>query len=161
MTLQRKLKIVSDDSAADDAAPVIRIAFATADRRHVDQHFGAAEGFVIYRVDAVRYELLEAAQFGRLDMDGNEDKLAAKIAALDGCVAVYCQAVGSSAIGQLKTHGIQPIKVPPETLISGLLRDLQKDLRNGPSPWLARAIEARQPKSTSRFDAMEAEGWTE
>jgi nitrogen fixation protein NifX len=161
MTLQRKLKIVSDDSAADDAAPAIRVAFASADRKHVDQHFGAAEGFVIYRVDPRRYELLEATQFGRLDMDGNEDKLAAKISALENCVAVYCQAVGASAIGQLKTRGIQPIKVPPETLISGLLRELQKELRNGPSPWLSRAIEARQPKSTSRFDSMEAEGWTE
>ena len=161
MTLQRKLKIVSDDSVADDAAPAIRVAFASADRRHVDQHFGAAEGFVIYHVDAARYELLEAAQFGRLDMDGNEDKLAAKIEALDGCVAVYCQAVGASAIGQLKTKGIQPIKVTPDTLISGLLRDLQKDLRTGPSPWLAHAIEARQPNRASRFDAMEAEGWME
>jgi nitrogen fixation protein NifX len=161
MTLQRKLKIVSDDSAADDAAPAIRVAFASADRRHVDQHFGAAEGFVIYHVDAARYELLEATQFGRLDMDGNEDKLAAKIEALDGCVVVYCQAVGASAIGQLKAKGIQPIKVTPDTLISGLLRDLQKDLRTGPSPWLARAIEARQPNRASRFDAMEAEGWME
>ena len=161
MTLQRKLKVVCDESADGDRALAVQVAFASADRRHVDQHFGAAAGFVIYRVEAGRYELLEAAQFGRLDMDGNEDKLGVKIQALDGCVAVYCQAIGASAIGQLKTRGIQPIKVAPETLISGLLRDLQRDLRNGPSPWLAHAIEARQPKSASRFDVMEAEGWEE
>jgi nitrogen fixation protein NifX len=161
MTLQRKLTVVCDESADGDGALAVQVAFASADRRHVNQHFGAAAGFVIYRVEAGRYELLEAAQFGRLDMDGNEDKLGVKIEALDGCIAVYCQAIGASAIGQLKTRGIQPIKVAPETLISGLLRDLQQDLRDGPSPWLAHAIEARQPKSPSRFDAMEAEGWEE
>jgi nitrogen fixation protein NifX len=162
MTLQRKLKLVEDAAAgADDAVPTVKIAFATADRRHVDQHFGAAEGFVIYRVGPHRYDVLEAAQFGRLDMDGNEDKLGAKISALTGCAAVYCQAVGASAIGQLKRAGVQPIKVTPQTLISGLLRDLQRELRDGPSAWLARAIEQQQPHRASRFDAMEAEGWVE
>jgi nitrogen fixation protein NifX len=166
MTLQRKLKLVegigasASDSAAEAAASVL-VAFASADRKHVDQHFGAAEGFVIYRVGPRRYELKEAAQFGRLDMDGNEDKLGAKIDALTDCVAVYCQAIGASAIGQLKTRGIQPIKVAPYTLISGLLRELQQDLRDGPSAWLARAIERRAPHSDNRFDAMEAEGWSE
>jgi len=161
MTLQRKLKVVSDVATDSETATAIQVAFASAGRRHVDQHFGAAEGFVIYRVEANHYELLEAAQFGRLDMDGNEDKLEAKIQALDGCVAVYCQAIGASAIGQCKRQGIQPIKVPPETLISGLLRDLQQELRTGPSAWLARAIDARRLKTESRFDAMEAEGWNE
>jgi nitrogen fixation protein NifX len=162
MTLQRKLKIVADDSAGDSARSV-QVAFASADRRRIDQHFGAAEGFVIYRVDASGYELLEVAQFGRLDMDGNEDKLAAKIEALADCVAVYCQAVGASAIGQLRAKGILPIKVAPDTLISGLLRELQRELREGPSAWLARAMDQRSGTITaeSRFDAMEAEGWSE
>ncbi|MCF7984128.1 MAG: nitrogen fixation protein NifX [Thiohalocapsa sp.] len=161
MTLQRKLKLVGDDSTSAGAAPSIKVAFASADRRRVDQHFGAAEGFVIYRIDPGSYELLEVAQFGRLDMDGNEDKLAAKIEALTGCIAVYCQAVGASAIGQLRAKGIQPMKVAPDTLISGLLRELQRDLREGPSAWLTRAIAAQSPASKSRFDTMEAEGWSE
>ncbi len=102
MTLQRKLKLVTDDSAAADTAAAIKVAFASADRKHIDQHFGAAEGFVLYQVSPTGYELLEVAQFGRLDMDGNEDKLGAKIEMLRDCVAVYCQAVGASAIGQLR-----------------------------------------------------------
>jgi nitrogen fixation protein NifX len=166
MAFERKLKLIDGGVGAGapadsaEAALTVRVAFASADRKHVDQHFGAARGFVIYRIGAARYELEEAAQFGRLDMDGNEDKLKAKIAALTDCVAVYCQAVGASAIGQLKAHGIQPIKVPPDTLISGVLRELQQELRNGPSAWLARAIERRSPRA-DRFDAMEAEGWSE
>lgn len=164
MSLQRKFKIIDGgDPAANDAADaaMVQVAFASADRKHVDQHFGAAEGFVIYRVGAERCELLEAAQFGRLDMDGNEDKLVAKIDALADCVAVYCQAVGASAIGQLKTRDIQPIKVAPGTPITGLLKALQKELREGPSAWLVRAIDRRTPRNEDRFAAMEAEGWEE
>jgi len=161
MTLQRKLKLVGQDTDDADPATTIKVAFASADRKHVDQHFGAAEGFVIYRVGAGGHELLEAAEFGRLDMDGNEDKLGVKIHTLAGCIAVYCQAVGASAIGQLRTAGVQPIKVAPRTPISGLLCELERDLRDGPSAWLARAIEQQRPQRTDRFDAMEAEGWSE
>jgi nitrogen fixation protein NifX len=161
MTLQRKLKIVSDGGGATEAAPAVQVAFASADRRHVDQHFGAAEGFVIYSLEPDRCELLEVTQFGRLDMDGNEDKLGAKIEALADCVAVYCLAVGASAVGQLKAKGIQPIKVTPNTPISSLLRGLQRELRDGPSVWLARAIDRRRPRAADRFEAMEMEGWSE
>jgi nitrogen fixation protein NifX len=94
-------------------------------------------------------------------MDGNEDKLGAKIEALDGCIAVYCQAVGASAIGKLRAQGVQPIKVAPETLISSLLQGLKRELQDGPSAWLQRAIDQQNPRSASRFDAMAAEGWDE
>lgn len=161
MTLQRKFKIVGDDIAAADTTESVKVAFASAGRKQVDQHFGAAAGFVLHRVSASGYDLLEVVQFGRLDMDGNEDKLGAKIQVLSGCVAVYCQAVGASAMVQLRTAGIQPIKVAPGTRISGLLRGLQQELRDGPSAWLSRAINQRQPRGADRFDRMEAEGWRE
>jgi nitrogen fixation protein NifX len=139
----------------------IRVAFASGDLRQVDQHFGAAESFAIHAIECERSSLIEVVQFGRLDMDGNEDKLAAKIAALDGCVAVYCQAVGASAVNQLRAKGIYPIKVPPGTAVAELIEALQCELREGPSAWLARAIESRQPRGGERFDAMESEGWSE
>ena len=158
MTAQRQLKLVSTDQRDADA---IKVAFASSDRRRVNQHFGAAEGFAIYRVTRSGYVLLEVTEFGRLDMDGNEDKLGAKIESLDGCIAVYCQAVGASAIGKLRAHGVQPIKVAAETLISTLLHALKRELRDGPSAWLQRAMDQQTPRSESRFDAMAAEGWDE
>jgi len=139
----------------------VKVAFATTNLKHVNQHFGAAESFAIYAVDAERSELVEVMQFGKLSMDGNEDKLAAKIAALDGCIAVYTQAVGASAVGQLKTRGIQPVKVTPDADVSDLLESLQEQLREGPSAWLARAIEAQKPADPDRFLKMEADGWEE
>lgn len=139
----------------------LKVAFATTDMKHVDQHFGAAKAFAIYAVDPGNACFVEASEFGVLDMDGNEDKLGVKIDALSGCVAVYSQAVGASAINQLKAQGIQPVKVSPGAEISDLVESLQQELRDGPSHWLAKAIANAGPADPSRFDAMEAEGWDE
>jgi nitrogen fixation protein NifX len=139
----------------------LKVAFATSDMKHVDQHFGAAQSFAIYAVDMEKICLVEAIEFGKLDMDGNEDKLVVKIDALDGCIAVYSQAVGASAINQLKAKSIQPVKVSPGAPINGLLSSLQDELKQGPGSWLARAIQNASPADPTRFDQMEADGWDE
>ncbi|MCB1755021.1 MAG: nitrogen fixation protein NifX [Gammaproteobacteria bacterium] len=142
-------------------AAALKVAFASSDMIHVDQHFGAAKSFVIYAVDKNRSCVLEAIEFTELKMDGNEDKLAGKVEALGGCIAVYSQAVGASAIGLLKAHGIQPVKVTSGSPIRALLDALQEELTQGPASWLARAIAATLPADPSRFDVMEDEGWQE
>lgn len=161
MTMNRRLKIITFGVDAMGSDTAVKVAFASSDRRYVDQHFGAAECFVVHAVDPRQSSVVEVIQFGPLSMDGNEDKLAAKIAALDGCVAVYCQAVGASAVNQLRAAGIQPMKVPPGIRVSELIGALQTELSAGPSAWLARAIEGQRHQDGARFDAMEAEGWSE
>lgn len=161
MTLQRRLKVLHCGTEGIDMDTAVRVAFASTDLQQVNQHFGAARAFAIYAVDLEHTELLEVVQFGELAMDGNEDKLAAKIEALDGCIAVYTQAVGASAVSQLQRHGIQPVKVTPGASVPDLLESLQEQLRAGPSAWLARAIEAQKPADPTRFRDMEAEGWEE
>jgi len=142
-------------------ATALKVAFATTDMKHVDQHFGAAQSFAIYALDQDKVCFVEASEFGDLAMAGNEDKLAAKIAVLEGCIAVYSQAVGASAIGQLKAKNIQPVKVSPGANINELLATLQDELRQGPGSWLAKAIASTMPVDPSRFDQMEDEGWEE
>lgn len=161
MALQRRLKVLPHGTEDNWMDTAVKVAFASTDMKQVNQHFGAAESFAIYAVDLQRSELLEVVQFGELVMDGNEDKLVAKIAALDGCIAVYTQAVGASAVGQLKGKGIQPVKVTPGAQISDLLDSLQEQLREGPSAWLAKAIQRQDEPDTGRFDTMESEGWDE
>jgi nitrogen fixation protein NifX len=161
MTVERRLTVLNFGADAMSLDTAVKVAFASSNMKHVDQHFGAAESFVIHAVDMERSTLVEVVQFGEVSMDGNEDKLAAKIAALDGCIAVYCQAVGASAVNQLRAKGIQPVKVSPDASVPGLIDALQEELRAGPSAWLARAIESRQAGGGARFDAMEADGWSE
>lgn len=139
----------------------IKVAFATTDMIHVNQHFGSAKSFAVYAVDPEKSDLLEAAQFGELAQDGNEDKLSVKIQLLDGCAAVYCQAIGASAIKQIVAQGIQPIKVHEGSTIKNLISDLQSEMKAGPSSWLAKAINQNKGPDPQRFDAMEDEGWEE
>jgi nitrogen fixation protein NifX len=136
------------------------VAFATTDREHVNQHFGSAHSFVIYRVDAKQSALLEVAQFTDREPVDHDDRLATKMDVLDGCLAVYCQAVGGSAIHRLVKRGIQPIKVAENTRIDDLLRELKAELQAGPSTWLSKAIQ-RHTAAANRFAQLEAEGWQE
>lgn len=161
MVTTRQLRVVScgtEDRLMDTA---VKVAFASSDMQQVDQHFGAAEAFVVYAVDADSVHLVAVTQFGQLVMDGNEAKLGAKIDALDGCIAVYANAIGASAVAQLKMHGVQPVKVSPGALVSVLIDNLQTELRAGPSVWLARALAQAKPKTSERFTAMLNEGWEE
>jgi len=162
MTVKRRLTIVDGNTEADGMQDTaLRLAFASTDMKHVDQHFGSAESFVIYAVDMDQAHMLEVIQFGQLAQDGNEDKLIHKIKALEGCIAVFSQAVGSSAVAKLKARGIQPVKVAAGDEIGDMIESVQYELRSGPAAWLARAIEAQKPADPNRFTEMEHEGWEE
>lgn len=163
MSLERHMRVLETDSdgSLDGVMAGVKVAFATSDMKHVNQHFGSAESFAIYQVTLEGAQLMEAGQFGKLDQDGNEDKLVAKLDLLDGCVAVYCQAVGASAVKQLLARQIQPMKVSEGVEIQYLINALQDEMRAGPSAWLAKAIMKQQGPQMGRFDDMEAEGWDE
>ncbi len=154
----RHLKLVH--STEKVLAMSVKIAFASSDRRVVDQHFGAAEAFCIYQLAEDDARLVEVAEFHDTDtaMDGHEGKLARKIELLEGCAAVYCNAVGASAIKQLLAAGIQPMKVEEGTPVDELLCGLNQSLKDAPPAWLSKRM---QNKDADRFAAMEAEGWSE
>jgi len=136
---------------------MLKVAFASADRERVNQHFGAASGFAIYHLDAEHAKLVELAEFPEEAMDGNEGKLAAKIAALSGCAAVYCLAVGGSAVRQLLAAGIQPVRLDDAQSIEAILTQLRLAVREGGVPWIDKALK----RDASRFERMAAERWEE
>lgn len=145
----------------EDDGTLLKVAFASSDRETVDQHFGSSRSFVIYGVNPEHSRLLSVAEFGELEQDGNEDKLQSKLALLDGCIAVYCRACGASAVRQLLAVGVQPVKVAEAARIAELIEALQAELRDGPSTWLAKAIQRTRGGDSRRFDAMAAEAWDE
>ncbi|MYM62486.1 NifB/NifX family molybdenum-iron cluster-binding protein [Pseudomaricurvus sp. HS19] len=149
----RQLRVLDD---GDDIA-MLRVAFATSDRKMINQHFGSASSFAIYGVNPEDSRLLTVIEFG--DLTHDEDKLAAKLELLKDCIAVYCRACGASAVRQLLTQGIQPVKVSEGATIEEMISALQDELRSGPSSWLAKAIQRNG--DLGRFDAMESEGWIE
>lgn len=157
----RKLTLAwsATEAAASSPPAMLKVAFATSDRQCVDQHFGASLGFAIYNVDATRARLVEVAEFTDEAMDGNENKLAEKIAALAGCAAVYCLAVGGSAVRQLLAGGVQPVRLDGAAAIDELLAELRRAVREGGVVWVDRAL--RREADGERFARMAEEGWQE
>lgn len=146
-------------SATSVAPTMLKVAFASDDRSTVNQHFGAAEGFAVFALDGERWQLVELLEFPPESMDGNENKLPAKIAALTGCAAVYCLAAGGSAVKQLLAAGIQPIRLDDEAAIEPLLKHIGRAVREGGIPWVDKAL--RKDGDAARFDRMAADGWEE
>lgn len=154
----RHLRLVTP---TEESSMSVKIAFASSDRRQVDQHFGAAESFAIYELSDDDARLVEVAEFTDRDtaMDGHEGKLAAKIDLLAGCAAVYCNAVGASAIKQLLARDIQPLKVEEGTPIDALLGELGHTLQTSPPVWMVKQI--RRQMAGDRFGSMAEEEWQE
>ena len=167
MGLLRRMQVIDsvaetlgNDSVVDVG---IKVGFATKDMAAVNQHFGSAESLAIYAIDPHRARLMEVYQFGELNQDGDviESKVEEKVSALSGCVAVYCHAIGSSAVRQLRTSGVQPVKVTDNIPIADLIELLQEEMHSGPTSWLAKAIDRQRGPESNRFDQMEADGWDE
>jgi nitrogen fixation protein NifX len=155
----RRLQLVWSTKMEQTALPPsLRVAFASNDRCRVNQHFGAAEGFVIYEVSADKSGLIAVAEFPAEAMDGNEDKLATKIDFLAGCAAVFVMAIGASAIKQLMVGGVQPVRVVGSDRIEDILAEIQSGIREGGVVWIDKAI-AACTKGADRFDRMAEEGW--
>ena len=72
MSLTRRLALVQGPDEIKFMETALKIAFATTDMETVNQHFGSAKSFAVYAVDMEDSQLLEAAQFGELNQDGNE-----------------------------------------------------------------------------------------
>jgi len=161
MSLTRRMQIAQTTELERFMETALKVAFASSEMVCVNQHFGSAKAFAIYAVTMDESQFLEVAQFGQQDQDGNEDKLAVKFELLTGCAAVYCQAVGASAIKQLIAQGIQPVKVHAGSQIKDLLVDLQMEMKTGPSSWLAKAINKQKAVDPSRFQQMAEEEWQE
>lgn len=136
------------------------VAFASQEGDIVDQHFGSAQAFYLYSVNADHAELVAHQSFGYEKKDGNEDKLKPKLLWLAGADVVYCGSIGGSAARQLVSLGVNPLKVEGGPDVEELLAALQTQLRGTPEAWLTNILRRKQQdRSDNRFDAMDDEGW--
>lgn len=142
----------------------LKVAFATRDRHHVDQHFGMAKCVLIYGVSDEHWSLMEAIEYPTIN-ENTHDKLPARISDLEECSAIYCNACGAAAIRQLLAHDIHPVKVSEGANIHLQIADIQEELKGQPMGWLARALKRTERKSRvteqvdTRLDRLMDEEW--
>ncbi|MBI5462927.1 MAG: nitrogen fixation protein NifX [Gammaproteobacteria bacterium] len=135
----------------------MKVAFATQDMQRVDAHFGWAKNIAIYEISGEASHLVEAVQFdGDLQEDGDEDKLAPKLAAIKDCAILYVAAIGGSGAARVVAKNIHPIKVNQPEDIGALLEKLRAVLNGTPPPWLRKAMLKGQER-TFEFEDEETE----
>jgi nitrogen fixation protein NifB len=93
-----------------ETAPA-RVAVATRGNGLVNQHFGHATEFLVYRVSADGAELLGVRKVEHYCRggDGEDDALEGTLRALEGCEAVLVAKIGRCPAGQLEAAGIAPV----------------------------------------------------
>lgn len=131
----------------------MKIAFATKDLVHINAHFGWAKQVAVYDVTPEGYQFVETITFdGKLEEDGNEDKLVPKVNALADCTIVYVAAIGGSAAARLIRKQVTPVKARTEDdEITEVLENLVTTLKGNPPPWLRKALQQKQ-KSFEDFE---------
>ncbi|HEX6363348.1 MAG TPA: nitrogen fixation protein NifX [Albitalea sp.] len=135
----------------------MKIAFATQDQQRVDAHFGWAPHLAVYDVTPAGWSFVERFSFGdALAEDGDEDKLAPKLEAIEDCAIVYVAAIGGSAAARVVAHKIHPVKVTQPERIVDLLDRLQAVLKGTPPPWMRKALMKGQARAADFEDAAEA-----
>jgi len=131
----------------------MKVAFSTQDKLRVDAHFGWAKNIAIYDVTAEGSTFIENFEFGgKLEEDGDEDKLAPKLDAVKDCAILYVAAIGGSGAARVVAAKIHPIKVPQPESIAEILEKLQVVLQGTPPPWLRKVLTKGQEKTNSFED---------
>jgi nitrogen fixation protein NifX len=136
---------------------LMKIAFTTSDRVHINAHFGWAKEIDVYEITDKGYEFLETLTFeADLKQDGNEDKVTPKLEALYDCTIVYVSAIGGTAAAKLIKKGVTPVKAKSDDdKIADVLNKLVETLKGNPPPWLRKALQ--QPKINNFEEELEEE----
>jgi len=128
----------------------MKVAFATIDGKHVDEHFGRAGMFAVYEITDKGSAFVEMRKFGdgmdksvtdTKDMGPLHDSaVQAKIERLADCKLIYLTEIGGPSAARLVKKGIMPMKVKEVVSIESALNQLEETIRKSPPPWLRKAM---------------------
>ncbi|MBF0447429.1 MAG: nitrogen fixation protein NifX [Magnetococcales bacterium] len=146
MIIQRNFQVVPNTGQLSDPMEKqsLLAAFASSDMKQVNEHFGTASRFVIYRISSTQKTLEQVCEFDSAKQDGNEDKLGPRLQALSGCHSIHCLAVGASAVRLLLKRGIYPAQVEDATPIQNILNNIQNELIEGTPPYPTNRLAGRK-----------------
>lgn len=117
----------------------MKVAFASNDKIHVNEHFGRAEQFFIWEVGPEEAGFTGMVQV-RSEGDDEADRIEARCSGLADCALVYVAEIGGPAAARLVAKKIHPIKSKEREPIAVVVEKLQEVLRGSPPPWLRKAM---------------------
>ncbi|MBE0595896.1 MAG: nitrogen fixation protein NifX [Desulfuromonadales bacterium] len=117
----------------------MKVAFASTDKIHIDEHFARAANFVIWEIDPDDARLAGVAQVAATG-DDEDDKIAARLAVLADCAIVYVTQIGGPAAARLVASKIHPLKSKGVETIADVIEKLQQVLCTNPPPWMRKRL---------------------
>jgi len=136
MIKTRRLDIVRDKNSKGLS---MKVAFASTDKIHVDEHFGQAKEFYLWEIGPDKAEFTGVVQVNEGDGD-TDDRIEARSAALADCALVYVGQIGGPAAARLVAKKIHPLKSKDAEPITDLVEKLRDVLQGTPPPWLRKAM---------------------
>lgn len=102
-----------------------RVAVATKNKVQIDEHFGHADEFKIYKVgpDTITQEEVRLVEHYCQGGYGDEDKREVILRALADCKALFVAKVGDGPANRLREAGIEPVGDYPYGAIDTSIRD--------------------------------------
>jgi nitrogen fixation protein NifX len=134
----RRLDIVRDRKK-DRKGLIMKVAFASTDKIHVDEHFGKAREFYLWEIGPQSAEFSGVLQVDEGDGDA-ADRIEARSTALADCALVYVGEIGGPAAARLVAKKIHPLKSKEFEPIQVVVEKLQQVLQGNPPPWLRKAM---------------------
>lgn len=117
----------------------MKVAFASTDKIHVDEHFGRAQQFYVWEVSADDASLSGVVQV-KQEGDDEADRIEARCTGVADCSLVYIAEIGGPAAARLVAKKVHPLKIKDAATITATVEKLQEVLRDNPPPWLRKAM---------------------
>lgn len=120
----------------------MKIAFASTDGIHINEHFGWCKEFYLYELDGGEFKFVKIIE-SKDEIQDELDKLTYKIDSIQEANIVCVAQIGPKASTMVKSANIYPLKsVNENELISDFLDTLLRLINTNPPLWL-KAILAR------------------
>lgn len=154
----RKLSLVEGAEPNVAQGPQLRVAVATQDVKSVNAHFGSAKKLAVYEVSSASSRFVEVFDFEDTTGESGEhssasgDKLAAKVAALNGCNLLFCLAIGASAAQKVVSAKIHPVKLSAAEPIEQVIEKVRTMMTGDAPPWLRKVLATNKERSMSFLD---------
>ncbi len=117
----------------------MKIAFASQDNIHVNQHFGWCKELYIYEIKGNEFTFLKSVD-SSLEHEDEIEKLTYKIECVEEADILYVQQIGPKASQMVKACGIFPMQASKEgEKIEDILNQFIK-MKENPPIWMRRLL---------------------
>lgn len=104
----------------------LKIAFASDDKKHANQHFGSCPYLAIYTLTRDKITEIESINFELVE-GNNKLKIRSRLTVLKHCFAVYCLGCGNPVRQQLLAQGTRTVIKQKSEPIEYILKQVQKN----------------------------------